>query len=545
MTDTSFDPDPNLDAIAAEQGKTALIAELQQALFTGPGALYGLQGAEAIGRASDIAAGLQDRRDDILGRIADPAERSALARQLDTVLAGANQGIGRHLAAQHAALDRSARGERFGVLRTEARLDPHDDDRIDALARAAAGTALDGAAASAAWSSVHADAIDSRLDLGNPAGALTLWDRTRDSLDDRTRAALEPTIQSTRTRLAADELAKSSFESFGDVELSSDDVPPGGDEVEGGSADDTPSLASPMERAKTEIENRDDQPPEVRRLAIAQLDEQADAERARRSSETSDIADKADRLATLAATAPHRYNRGSFQALAGRAAAIGDTSSALKYGHLAANEDYITAFARLSPTAQQRQLADLPPEPTRDFLEEVQRRQRDAFIKDAFTTGIGLYPELGPPAGTLEGRVAQARTIAERSGQPTLPLSQAEIAAARQKLDASDPDEQMKRLAPFATLPAETVPGMVRAYAGGEAGDARSRSYAAAGALLAADEPQQTAVAGQILRGAQIRKDAGAAPWQAELLEELKTRSLDATRMPAEVAADAIAAVYA
>ena len=370
MTDTSFDPDPNLDAIAAEQGKTALIAELQQALFTGPGALSALQGAEAIGRASDIAAGLQDRRADIPGRIADPAERSALARQLDTVLAGANQGIGRHLAAQHAALDRSARGERFGVLRTEARLDPHYDDKIDALARAAAGTALDGATASAAWSSVHADAIDSRFDLGNPAGALTLWDRTRDSLDDRTRAALEPTIQSTRTRLAADELAKSSLESFGDVELSGDDVPPGGDEVEGGSADDTPSLASPMERAKTEIENRDDQPPEVRRLAIAQLDEQADAERARRSSETSDIADKAARLATLAATAPHRYNRGSFQALAGRAAAIGDTSSALKYGHLAADEDYITAFARLSPTAQQRQLADLPPEP-KENREEV------------------------------------------------------------------------------------------------------------------------------------------------------------------------------
>jgi hypothetical protein len=95
------------------------------------------------------------------------------------------------------------------------------------------------------------------------------------------------------------------------------------------------------------------------------------------------------------------------------------------------------------PPRDQQSLADSLGEqgddPLLPTLQDLQRQQQAAFTKDAFATGTGLYPEVGEPAATLEERERQAHMIAARSGQPTLPLSQPEIAGLAPELAKQGP----------------------------------------------------------------------------------------------------------
>lgn len=187
-----------------------------------------------------------------------------------------------------------------------------------------------------------------------------------------------------------------------------------------------------------------------------------------------------------------------------------------------ASEAGITELKLLADSgkATQQQLQFL------DMAQEVVKRQSAEFAKDAFKAGTTLYAkEIGPPAplnwagdrdtvtAQLAMRAQQARQIsAQRGGITVLPFSKDEIAEFHNIVDNGPPEKQRQLLSSMAWLPPDMIPHIGAALAGKkDTGDDLSRAYASAMSLYAERDPARALVANDILAGAKLIKEGGAA----------------------------------
>jgi soluble lytic murein transglycosylase-like protein len=238
------------------------------------------------------------------------------------------------------------------------------------------------------------------------------------------------------------------------------------------------------------------------------------------------------------------------------------TNSALQQDRTATDRtitDLKVAADSGQATAQQLQLYDL--------MTSAVQRQQAAFNADPYKAGTDLYANVGKAvpmnwgdtpdnvSATLAIKAQQARQIsALRGGIDVLPFSGAEISELRNALDAGAPDQQRRIMTTLSSLPPEMVPKVAAALAGkGNAGDPLSRSYAAAMSFYADRAPDQAVVADQILRGAQLIKEAGASgrkpattsdAWQQALQDRVGNVFADMGAKVPAVVADAVAAHY-
>lgn len=201
------------------------------------------------------------------------------------------------------------------------------------------------------------------------------------------------------------------------------------------------------------------------------------------------------------------------------------------------------------------------------MMEETQRKQATAFSHDAFAAGTSLYPEVGKPVplnwadasdnltAALAMRALQARQIsARRDGLAVLPFSEPEIQQLRNHLNASTPDAQAALMSRLAMLPADMLPRIAIALAGKDnASDHLSRSYAAALSLFSTRDPTLAPIASQVLQGAALMKNMGAAgkepptasqAWQAEAQTILGNSLRDLDPKAQAVVAASIASIY-
>jgi len=167
------------------------IAAKQDALFTGPDAHYRQTSAGAVNGAPAIFDRLNALRDTALDGADDEGTRLVLGSRLDAHLDEARGGIDRHVAAQRNALNRQTLADRQTLIQRATELEHANDDKLDGLAEANAGAALElarmtgqpeGPAAETARSSIWRPAIDRRLTDGDPAQAFSLFERVKDQL---------------------------------------------------------------------------------------------------------------------------------------------------------------------------------------------------------------------------------------------------------------------------------------------------------------------------------------------------------------------------
>jgi hypothetical protein len=162
--------------------------------------------------------------------------------------------------------------------------------------------------------------------------------------------------------------------------------------------------------------------------------------------------DKLGATAQAVVTAPATYKSGTLAALANAYDDAGEPDRAAAMRRLALQEPLLLPFAQLS-ASKQRAAIDALPEEAQPAAKTIQRQQAEAFARDAFTTGTALYPDIGQPADDIEGRITQARTIAERRSIPVAPLTTGEIATMRRQLAEGSPEERDILRVRYAALP--------------------------------------------------------------------------------------------
>jgi hypothetical protein len=536
------------------------IDDKQQLLYTAPQAFLRQQGSDAIARAGEADEILDTLRQQTLDQAANAHQRTRLAGMLDWHLADAKEQVRRHVVEQSDVWQQSVAARTVELATKQAALESGDAEKVGFVALAAydaekARAIKQGLAPKlahesgrAAWSGAYQAAIETQTGT-DPLQAVRLFDQAQATFDPQTREALQPRIDDLSRGAQANALADKALAPGADRAALLDDA---------------------------------DVPPEVRQLAESKIAMRETAVTAARQSQIDTLDSRLGRD-TPQALAGATYTSGTYAAIANGYAAAGDIEKATSARRLAENETLLTGFAGMTPTYQDVTLDKLEPGPVRDqalgIKEATDRMLANDPLRWGTTTqranGVGeLVPlDLTPSptntpqaiAAALGQREQQARhielllpspamteeQIAEVSRPRLLPMTQEEIAAFKRMLDETPPGQQSKLIVPLAGLSSEAIPGMAQALAGGDSGDARGRSYAAALTLLGGGDPQQATVADQILRGAQIRKDeSNAAPassdaWQRALQGELKSVQLDTGRMAPAIATDAITAVYA
>ncbi len=189
-----------------------------------------------------------------------------------------------------------------------------------------------------------------------------------------------------------------------------------------------------------------------------------------------------------------------------------------------------------------------------------------AFKKDAITAGAARYDDVGPlapidwnkpldPAALAKRNQQALLTSQHRGGIPVNPFTEGEMGQLRNTLDNVPAAQQATIFRGISGLPAESIPHVAAALAGKhDTSDPLSRSYAAALSFYADKDPQQQAVADQILRGAQTIKEMGASgqkpevssqAWKQALQDKMGNAFIDmGVKVPA-IIADAVESVYA
>lgn len=232
-----------------------------------------------------------------------------------------------------------------------------------------------------------------------------------------------------------------------------------------------------------------------------------------------------DGLVAQAKTAIAHFNTAADQVSAQQVATF--TENAIRSREAAklnpaAAEAQITELKQIADSgkATQQQLQFL------DMAQEVVRQQKAAFDKDAFKAGTTLYAkEIGPPVpldwkadpntitAQLAMRAQQARQVStRRAGIAVLPFSQDELVELRNMVDNGPPERQRQVLSAMAWLPSDMIPHVGAALAGKkDTGDDLSRAYASAMSLFAEKDPDRAQVGNEILAGARLIKEGGAA----------------------------------
>jgi hypothetical protein len=416
------------------------IAAKQDALFTAPDAFYRRTGADAVDGAPAIIDRLAGLRQSTLDRAHDDNERALLGPRLDLHIADATDGIDRHVGKQQDALARQIIGERQTLIQRAAELEYNNDDKLAALAEAQASAAAELArmndepeepAIESARSAIWRTAVGQRLAAGDSAQAVALFERIKDQLAARDRRAVDLPIRLAATDIAADRWIERQA------------VAPGEPLAERAAVD---TGLSPAEKASV----------------LSKIAERSSATESARVATVKGLDDQLDAAHRALATAPARYEPATFVALANAYDDAGEPDQAAATRRLAEQENVLRRFAKSSVGEQQR-LIDSLPQDAREAARAVQRRQAEAFAKDAFTAGAALYPDVGKPVpiDDIDGRIHQARQIAHLRGVPVAPFTADEIADMRRTLAEGPGPQQQAVRARLAGLPEDlesTVP---------------------------------------------------------------------------------------
>jgi hypothetical protein len=411
------------------------IAGKQEALFTAPDAYYRTTGADAVDGAPALLDRLDAMRDATLEAAGDDGTRFILGPRLDVHLDDVRDGVGRHVARQQDEFARQVISERQSLLQRAAELEHTDDDKLAGLAEANASAARELArlngqaerpAMDSARSTIWHSAIAQRIANGDGAGALELFQRARHQLNDGHVRSLATPLQVARQEQAADQWIASQ---------AAIDGPPLEERL-----DADPNLS-----------------PEGKYIVRAKVDARNSAEESRRAATVQALNDQVQAALGALATRPGTYKTSTFARAAEAYAAAGEPGKAEATRRLALQESTLAAFAQASADKQQRLIDELPPGDLRTNALAIQRRQTDSFTRDAFAAGTALYAEVGPPApiDDIQGRVRQARQIAQRRGAPTVPFTTGEIADMQQALATGSDAEKKAIRSVLATMPSE------------------------------------------------------------------------------------------
>jgi len=423
---------PDVDTHRLEGLVNGFIAAKQDALFGAPDAFYRQTGAAAVDGVAAIAQRLSRLREATLDRASDDEERTALGPRLDAHLADALDGIDRHARQQRDVRNRQIVSERQTLIERAAELEHNDDEKLSGLAGAHASAALELArmngepeapAIEVARSAIWRRAIGQRLVAGQGPQALALFERVKDQLVPADQRALNLPIQAAATNAMADQWIERETAKPGEPLIARAQSDPG---------------LSPEQKAivRAKVEARDSVHESNRIATVQGLDDQLDT------------------TTRTLSTAPATYRPGTFAAIADAYDAAGEPEKARDARRLAQQEPFLLPFAQSSAAAQQRLIDSLPHGEDRAAAETIQRQQAEAFAKDAFTAGTALYP-VGPPVpiDNLEGRIAQACTIAGYRGIPVAPFTADEIATLQRQLAEGSPQERDAVMAQVKALP--------------------------------------------------------------------------------------------
>ncbi len=432
-------PPPAVDPHRIGDLVNGFIAAKQDALFDAPDAFYRQSGGDAVAGADGVARRLADLRDATLGRAVDDGERQALKTQLDAQFDDALDGIDRHVSRERDVHRRQILTERQRLIGRAAELEHNNDAKLVGLADANAGTAQvlahleglpDELAMQAARSAVWRRAIGQRLAAGQNTEAIGLFHRVNDQLTPKDQRDLDVPIQAARTDASAD------------TWLAREQDKPG-------------------EPLPYRVQADPDLSPDEKAATLAKIEARESAKESARIATLQGLDDKLDVASDALATKPDRYKPGTLADLANAYEDAGEPAAAGKVRRLAQRESFLRAFAQSSVDAQQRQIDGLPDGEDRAAAEAIRDRQAEAFAKDPFATGTALYPDVGPPRpiDDLEGRVAQARTIAAYRGIPVVPFTAGELATMRRQL-AGTPEERAAVLTRINGLPDDMKPAL-------------------------------------------------------------------------------------
>ncbi len=210
-----------IDTTTAQDALNNYINAKNQALYEGPDAFYGKQGADAVQAAPGMLDTLKRMRKQALDGMDNDAQRRKLGGALDAHMDLDRDDIARHVAAQSLAWQRQVAQNRIDALNKGAALQHNDDGLVDAMGNAAAGAAraqlraggvpadpeAEDAAAATAKSGVFRAAIQAHLDRGNTEGAAGMFDHSSDRLDPEHAAELGAQIATGQRLQAAKDYA--------------------------------------------------------------------------------------------------------------------------------------------------------------------------------------------------------------------------------------------------------------------------------------------------------------------------------------------------
>jgi hypothetical protein len=426
-------PPPAADPHRIGDLVNGFIAAKQDALFDAPDAIYRQSGGDAVAAAPVVTQRLTGLRDDTLEQAADDGERQALQTQLDAQLSDALDGIDRHVAQHRDVRNREILSERQRLIERSAALEHNNDDKLVGLAEANANAAqmraqLDGTpekpAMQAARSAVWRNAIGERIASGQGPQALELFDQTKDQLTSTDQRALDVPIEAARTDAIADAWIAREQDSPGESLGTRSQADPG---------------LSDAEKATT----------------FAKIEARESAQESARVATVQGLDDEFEVASDAIARRPGTYRPGTLAALANAHEDAGEPTKAAPIRRLAERESFLLSFAHISAEAQQRLIDNLPEGEERSAAKAIQDRQAQAFAKDPFAAGTALYPDVGPPKpiDDIEGRVAQARTIAAYRGFPVTPFTAEELAVLRRQLFDGTPPQRDAALVRVNSLP--------------------------------------------------------------------------------------------
>ena len=219
-------PDPEveqvqstIDATRVEALKNEFFGHEQEALHSGPEAMFGLRGEAAMQAVEPVLGGLRETGNAFLERTENPRQRALLAEATDTSLAATHGEVARHVEREMQAWRKTTAQGRIDFLARQAALEHGDPDQVASYAGAVEAAALgraeieghtpDSEEAAAiketARSMVFRSAIEGALDKGDIRSALGLFGRAEGELTPADAKSLAPLIEGARERKTAED----------------------------------------------------------------------------------------------------------------------------------------------------------------------------------------------------------------------------------------------------------------------------------------------------------------------------------------------------
>lgn len=219
-------PDPEveqvqsmIDATRVEALKNEFFGHEQEALHSGPEALFGLGGEAAMQAVEPVLGGLRETGNAFLERTENPRQRALLAVAIDSSLAATHGEVARHVEREMQEWRKSTAQGRIDFLARQAALEHGDPDQVASYAGAveaaargraeieghAPGSEAAAAIVASARSSVYRSAIEGALDKGDIRSALGLFGRAEGALTPMDAKSLAPLIEGARERETAED----------------------------------------------------------------------------------------------------------------------------------------------------------------------------------------------------------------------------------------------------------------------------------------------------------------------------------------------------